>query len=264
MTYEARFSDEAQKLRTLMFAENVGTELKGIVHTDPELAERFENFAFGEVPEKADFGNRNRGLCWLATLLGCQGIDLFCEMLPAIMNLGVTPVEVKEVVYQAVDYLGMGRVFPFISATAEIFEKLGIADNEELNEPRATTTPDFEDRVAKGEQTQVEIFGERMVGFASHGNPEYPHINQWLAANCFGDFYTRKGLNHAEREMVTFCYIAAQGGADSQLRSHCAGNISVGNSKEFLIKVISNNLPLIGYPRSLNAFAALEAATKAA
>ena len=38
----------------------------------------------------------------IATLVGCQGIDEFKAMVPAALNFGVTPVEVKETVYKAV------------------------------------------------------------------------------------------------------------------------------------------------------------------
>ena len=47
----------------------------------------------------------------LSTLLGCQGIDEFKAMIPADLNFGVTPVEVKEIVYQAVAYLGIPDMF---------------------------------------------------------------------------------------------------------------------------------------------------------
>ena len=59
---------------------------------------------------------------------------------------------------------------------------------------------------------------------------------------------------------MTFCYLAAQGGVEPQLTSHAMTNIQKGNDYLFLIKVISQNLPLIGYPRSLNA---LRCATEA-
>ena len=32
-------------------------------------------------------------------------------------------------------------------------------------------------------------------------------------ANCFGDYYTRTGLDLKQREMITFCFLAAQVGA---------------------------------------------------
>lgn len=43
------------------------------------------------------------------------------------MNFGVTPVEIKEIVYQAVAYLGIGKVFPFWKITNEVLAEKGIA-----------------------------------------------------------------------------------------------------------------------------------------
>jgi 4-carboxymuconolactone decarboxylase len=79
--------------------------------------------------------------------------------------------------------------------------------------------------------------------------------------NCFGDWYARGGLTIAEREMCTFCYIAAQGGCEAQLKAHASANVQCGNDREFLIKVVSNNVPFIGYPRSLNAMAVVDEVT---
>lgn len=122
-------------------------------------------------------------------------------------------------------------------------------------EGQATTTA--ENRREAGTQVQVDIFGEGMKDFWKLGPEESRHINLWLAGNCFGDYYTRKGLDYAEREMITFCFLAAQGGCEPQLTSHAAANIKNGNDRLFLIKIISHCLPFIGYPRSLNALPAL-------
>ena len=221
--------------------------------TDPEFIELFDNFAFDEVVNMADIGGREvdgrtRHMAILSTLLGCQGLDEFKVMLPAAMNFGVTPVEIKEIVYQAVAYLGIGRVFPFLKAVNEVFAENGITLPEK---PRSTTNP--ETRREKGTQAQVDIFGEGMRDFWKSGPEESRHINLWLAANCFGDYYTRKGLDYAERELITFCFLAAQGGCEQQLTSHSAANMRIGNDRLFLIKIISHCLPFIGYPRSLNA-----------
>ena len=53
--------------------------------------------------------------------------------------------------------------------------------------------------------------------------------------------------------MITFCLIAAQGGCEPQLAGHTASNLNTGNDKQFLIRVISQCMPYIGYPRTLNA-----------
>lgn len=239
--YEKMFPDDKSKL----------------LETDPEFVERFANFAFDEVVNQDDLDGRTRFMAILATLLGCQGADAFRTMLPAALHFGVTPVEIKEIVYQAAAYLGMGRVFPFLKITNEVFEEEGIALPLP---PQAATT--MENRRETGTQAQVDIFGEGMRDFWKSGPEESRHINLWLAGNCFGDYYTRTGLDYRQREMITFCFLAAQGGCEPQLTSHAAGNMKIGNDKAFLIKIISQCVPFIGYPRSLNALRCVNEAAK--
>lgn len=227
--------------------------------TDPEFVERFDNFAFDEVVNHDDLPDKLRFMAIIAALIGCQGIDEFHAIVPAAINFGVTPVEIKEIVYQAVDYCGIGRVFPFLKATNEIFEREGI---ELPLENQATTTA--ETRLEAGIQAQVDIFGDGMREFYKSGPEESRHINQWLASNCFGDYYTRTGLDLCQREMITFCFISAQGGCEAQLTAHSAANIRLGNNKDFLIKIVSQCLPYIGYPRSLNALRCVNEAAKQA
>ena len=161
------------------------------LRTDPEFIERFDNFAFDEVVNQDDLDEKSRFMAILATLIGCQGADEFRCMLPAALNFGVTPVEVKEIVYQAVAYLGIGRVFPFLKITNEVLEGKGVS----LPLPgQATTTT--ENRREAGTQAQVDIFGEHMRDFWQSGPEESRHINIWLADNCFGDYYTRTGLDY--------------------------------------------------------------------
>lgn len=227
------------------------------LETDPEFIERFDNFAFDEVIHQVELDDKTRFMAILATLLGCQGIDEYRAMVPAAMNFGVTPVEIKEITYQAVAYLGIGRVFPYLKANNEIFKEKGIS----LPLPSQATTT-MENRREAGTQAQVDIMGEQMRDFWKSGPEESRHINLWLADNCFGDYYTRKGLDYRQREMITFCFLAAQGGCEPQLTSHAAANMRIGNDKAFLIKIISQCLPFIGYPRSLNALSCVNNAAE--
>ena len=246
-------SEFAKKYHEKMFPNGVSA----FSETDPEFIERFDNFAFDEVVNQDDLDDKTRFMAILAALLGCQGSDEYRAMLPAALNYGVTPIEVKEIVYQAVAYLGIGRVFPFLKITNEVLQEAGIS----LPLPgQATTT--MENRREAGTQAQVDIFGEHMRDFWKSGPEESRHINRWLAANCFGDYYTRTGLDYKQREMITFCFLAAQGGCEPQLTSHAAANIKIGNDKVFLIKIISQCLPYIGYPRSLNALGCVNKAAE--
>ncbi len=63
-----------------------------------------------------------------------------------------------------------------------------------------TTT---ETRLEKGIQAPVDIFGDGMKEFYKSGPEESRHINYWLADNCFGDYYTRSGLDYKQRETIT-------------------------------------------------------------
>ncbi len=220
--------------------------------TDPEFMERFEHFAFDEVVNEdgQQLDDATRYIAILSALLGCQGTEVFLSVFPKALDAGVTPIMAKEVVYQAVDYLGIGRVLPFLRIVNETLTERGIA----LPLPgQATTT--MEDRLERGVQIQVEIFGNHMKEAWKGG-----HINRWLADNCFGDYYTRTGLDLAKRELITFCFLAAQGGCEPQLIAHAKGNMNLGNDKAFLISAISQCLPYIGYPRSLNAIACVNKA----
>lgn len=237
-------SENAKKYHEKMFP-NYQSQL---METDPEFIELFDNFAFDEVVNHDDLDDKTRMMAILATLLGCQGIDEFKTMLIAAYHFGVTPVEMKEIVYQGTAYLGIGRVYPFLYAVNDFCK------SQNITLPlkgQSTTNP--QNRLDKGIQAQVDIFGEGMREFYKSGPEESKHINRWLADNCFGDYYTREGLDYKQREMITFCFLAAQGGCEPQLISHAKANMGIGNDKQFLIKIITQCLPYIGYPRTLNA-----------
>ena len=102
--------------------------MKNYYETDHEFMERCEHFAFDEVVNEdgQTLDDTTRYMAIIATLLGCQGIDEFRLVLPRALDAGLTPVMAKEIIYQAVDYLGIGRVLPFLDASNEILEKRGV------------------------------------------------------------------------------------------------------------------------------------------
>lgn len=220
--------------------------------TDPEYAEILERFMRDEAVngDEVHLPARLHYLAVLAALMGCGGTEAYRELLPEALERGLSPVAVKEVIYQATDYLGYGRVLPFLRVTNEVLTAGGVSLPLA---GQATVTQ--ENRLEQGVQAQAEIFGERMRQAWQAGT-----VNRWLAENCFGDYYTRRGLSLPERELITFCFLAAQGGCEPQLTAHAKGNMAIGNDAEFLTRVVLNCLPYIGYPRSLNALACVKKA----
>lgn len=123
-------------------------------------------------------------------------------------------------------------------------------------------TTDEKTRFQEGLAKQVSLFGPDMAKRQTEGPVLRRNINRWLADNCFGDYYTRNGLNDREREMITFCFLLAQGGCENQLKGHTAGNLGVGNDKEKLYSVVEQCMPYVGYPRSLNAMNIIDEVSK--
>ncbi len=83
------------------------------------------------------------------------------------------------------------------------------------------------------------------------------HIQEYLSTNCFGDYYTRTGLDVPTRELLTFAMLLSLGGAEPQLRGHIQGNLNVGNDKATLLSVVTQLIPYVGYPRALSAISCL-------
>ncbi|WP_302987449.1 carboxymuconolactone decarboxylase family protein [Alistipes senegalensis] len=220
---------------------------------DPELFEIFDNFALGEVLGHGGLDARTRLMCILASNVASQGRAAFRATLDAALGAGVTPVEVKEVLYQAVPYVGMAKVADFIGAANDVLEARGVG----LPLEGQSTTPPA-DRFEKGLAVQRSIFGAGHIDAMREAAPEnQKHIQQYLSDNCFGDFLTRGGLDVKTRELVTFSLLVSLGGCEPQVKGHIAGNVNLGNDKAVLLAVVTQLLPYIGYPRTLNAIGCL-------
>lgn len=137
-----------------------------LAKTDPEYARFFKYFDEEEVAKTVEpvLGKTHRYFVILAALLGCGGKEEFEVRLPQALDAGVTPTQIREIVYQATAYLGMGRVRGFVDIMNRVFTSRGV----KLPLPDTTEQKDVE-RVVKGEAAQVEIFGPGMKGFATSG-----------------------------------------------------------------------------------------------
>lgn len=216
--------------------------------TDPELIEVFDNFAFDEVPRYGGLDERTRLMIVLASMIACQAAGEYRVMLGGALNIGVTPAEAKEIVYQAVPYLGISKVFDFLHATNDVLKERGVALPLE---GQATTTP--ETRREKGLALSKSVFGAAIDKMYKDSPADEIHIQEYLSANCFGDYYTRKGLDIKTRELLTFAFLLSLGGCEPQLKGHIQGNIAVGNDRKILLAAVTQLLPYVGYPRTLNA-----------
>jgi len=248
-------SETARRNHDELFPGHVST----LAGTDPELIEIFDNFAFDEVLGYGNLDTRTRLMVQLASMIACQAVGEYRVMLGAALTVGVTPIEAKEIVYQAVPYVGMAKVFDFIHATNDVLTARGV---QLPLEGQSTTTR--ETRADKGLAVQKEIVGAgRIDQMYAAAAPDEAHFQRFLSANCFGDHYTRTGLDVRTRELLTFAMLISMGGCEPQARGHVAANLNVGNDRGVLLSVITQLLPFIGYPRTLNALAVINEVIKA-
>lgn len=244
-----RMEESSATVKALYGAENP-CSIKGA----PELGEIMQKFIYSDVNNQVKMPLAQKELLTLVVLTANNTPEDIGIHVKGALNAGATPEEIRETIYQTTPYVGFARAKNALIEMQLAFEELGV---KLPLEDQGTTTE--ADRVAKGEDTQVEIFGDRMRGFSQSGLPDVKHINNWLSGNCFGDYYTRKVLDLKQRELVTFTAIITLGCCDPQAKSHVAGNLGVGNTRQDLINAVTVALPYIGYPRTLNAISAIDA-----
>ena len=127
-------SDTAKRNHDELFAGHVST----LAATDPEFIAVFDNFAFDEVLRDTNLDVRTRLMVQLAAIIASQAHE-YRAMLDAALTVGVTPIEAKEIVYQAVPYVGLAKVFDFLYATNDVFTERGV---ELPLTGQSTTTPE--------------------------------------------------------------------------------------------------------------------------
>lgn len=213
--------------------------------SDTEFYNIMENF-INEVSNKSELlSNKQKELIKIVSLITQQSKELLLYEIENALSLELTPIEIKEAVYQCAPYSGFPRTIDAINIVNKVFEK----NNIHLPlEKQSTVTKQtiFE----KGLTAQTTIFGEAMREIANGENT--PNPAYYLITNCFGDYYTRNGLDLKTREMLTLC-ILINLGTESQIKSHINGNVNMRNNKAFIQEMIYQCLPYCGYPRTLNA-----------
>ena len=228
-------------------------DLKSSLHkTDPDLLEIHQNFAFDEVLQYVKLNLKTRMEVILSSLIAMNSMTEYKTMVSGALNIGLTPIELKEIAYHAVPYVGFARVLEAIQITNSVLNEKGI----ELSLVSQSTTS-AETRFEKGITVQKSIFGPGIEKMHQAAPKNQYHIQKFLSDNCFGDYYTRTGLDVKTREILTFAMLVSLGGCEPQVKAHVRGNVGVGNDKEVLLNVVTQLLPYIGYPRTLNAIACI-------
>ena len=230
-----------------------GDKALSIEKTDPEMAATMKRYLFGDnVEQSKALTDTERELVRIASLATIGVEDALEREVEGALKIGVTPLEIRETIYQVTPYIGFAKAVDALETINEVFK-----ENKIKLPLENQSTVDEKTRFDKGLEVQIGIFGEHINEMRRNATPDVAHFNDDLAEFCFGDTYTRGTLDLKMREMLTMAAIASLGGCEPQLKGHIAGNKSVGNSREKVIGVLTAIHPFIGFPRTLNALACI-------
>ena len=212
--------------------------------TDPELMTILQRFIFGEVFYIGNLNDTTRELITITALATNQTLPQLKAHTNAALNIGVKPIEIREVIYQLAPFIGYPKVLNALDTINSVFKSRAL----KLPLQNEATIADSE-RFEKGKEIQYPLYGEGMKQNMKDLPGEFAEaIPRILTESCFGDFYTRGGLDIKTRELMIFCALATLGGTDRQMGSHAVGNMKVGNDKETLISAMVQCYPYIGFP----------------
>lgn len=213
---------------------------------DPEMMDILQKFIFGEVFRTGDLDIKTREMITCITLTTMQTLPQLKAHAGAALNVGVTPVELRELVYLCAPYIGFPKTLNALTTINEVFKERGIALPLEK---QGTVTE--ENRHERGSEIQEPLYGdaiEEALKNVPGGLGE--DAARFLTEFCFGDIYTRSGMDMQTRELLVYCILTTLE-AESQLISHTQSNIKLGNNKEKLAAAVIQCLPYIGFPPAM-------------
>lgn len=231
--------EESKEVFNKLFGELPDTNKE----IDHELMEILRRFIFGDVFHSSEELNmKERELITVTILAVLQTLPQLSAHINAALNVGATPIEIRETIYQLAPFIGFPRTLNAVSTMNEVFQSREI----KLPLENMGTVTD-ETRFEKGFAIQNPIYGDEI----KEKYPDVPEIPKYLTEFGFGDFYTRKGLDIKTRELLVLVGLTTMR-ADTQIKAHVLGNIKVGNSKEKLLATMLQCLPYIGFPNTMN------------
>ena len=233
-----------QKMQELFHSPAAGEE-----GTDPEFMQILQRYIFGELCYTGSLDNRMRELVTITVLTVLNTLPQLKAHLGACLNVGCTPAELREAIYQCAPFIGFPRTLNAIGVLNEVLTAAGVS----LPLPKQGTVADDE-RYEKGLALQKPVYGDEIKDrYTWLPKPFDEAVPQFLTEHCFGDFNTRTGLDGKTRELLTVIILAALGDAEVQVKSHVYGALKVGNTKEEVVCALVHASAYMGIPRLFNA-----------
>lgn len=221
--------------------------------TDPEIMDILQKFIFGEVFQTGSLTMKQREMITCITLAAQQALPQLKAHAGAALNVGVTPEELREVVYLTAPFIGFPKMLNALSTVNGVFEERGIKlplekQGSVTDASRHETGKAIQDRLYPGGISST------MDGMPGDMGKD---VEGFLTDYFFGEIYSRGALDLKTRELLGYCVLVTIG-AESQLKSHYYGNLNVGNTSETITAAVIQCLPYVGFPAAIKALSIIK------
>lgn len=221
--------------------------------TDPEMMDILQKFIFGEVFQTGSLTVKQREMITCITLAAQQALPQLKAHACAALNVGVTPEELREVVYLTAPFIGFPKMLNALSIVNGVFEERGIKlplekQGSVTDASRHETGKAIQDRLYPGGISST------MDGMPGDMGKD---VEGFLTDYFFGEIYSRGALDLKTRELLGYCVLVTIG-AESQLKSHYYGNLNVGNTPEIITAAVIQCLPYVGFPAAIKALSIIK------
>ena len=192
----AQTREEAANATTQsLFTKNDPTNIKN----EPELSAISQKFIYNDINKQIKLNTAKQELLTHVVLTANNTPEDIPAHVKGALRASATPEQIHESIFQCTPYVGLPKVKAALERVGQVMEMLKIKPCA----PAGTTTD--ETRHDAGLAVQRAIFGAETIDKMNAGAPDdKKQINEYLSANCFGDYYTRKVLDVKDRELITF------------------------------------------------------------
>jgi alkylhydroperoxidase/carboxymuconolactone decarboxylase family protein YurZ len=254
-----------ERMRTRETLRQQGETMRARLHGDrrppAEIAAGESTPGFRQMMTEAVFGGiwarpglalADRMICALAALSLLQRLPQLRQYVAAAVDAGLAPRAILEVFVQCGLYGGFPITETAVTVAREVFADRGIVVPDE---PPRTDTLEALD--ARGRTLLQELHGARgSQGYAAPGNAVTGALYPMAIQYGYGELWFRPGLERRQRMLCAVASFTVLS-LESQVKKFGQSALSVGLSREEVIEAVIQTAPYGGFPRALNALAAL-------
>ena len=182
------------------------------------------------APAQNSLSERQLQLCACASLEAQGDMDRLSPAIHRALDSGVTVNELKEAFSQLYAYTGFPRSLNALGVLSKVLAERK-AEGKTCDEGKAFVRPELWDdaklALKRGTEVQAQLVGGKPFSYDFCPQDDY-----YLKSHLFGDIFAGDQLSASDRELVTVAALSSMKGVESQLASHKAGAVNMGNTKE--------------------------------